>query len=351
MDVQTFKLFLPITKVDEEKRLVYGRATEEKPDSSQEIFDYASSKPFYEKWSNFFKEATDGKSEGNLREMHTNKAVGTLPQVILLDDAKAVEVVAKVVDDDAWAKVLEGVYTGFSQGGKYIKRWQDGQYMRYTAEPTEISIVDYPALKSATFAVMKADGTLENKAFKTYKEGSPMDEKEKLEQLKKAIDAEVQKQLAQQLHDELEKIGAKHSKETVAKFQQLHDQTVAMGAKCVTVKAAEDADLQKLHDAIHAQFAEPLQKIFAALDLADDMKNAANALMKITDLKAQIEDLKKKAAPGKGQPKDVQKTADNADDQNKNKQEPPKDPMAAMKMVHSQPIVGPAFAAGFRKHE
>ena len=36
------KLFAGITKVDEAKRLVYGRAVQEVADRADEIFDYAS---------------------------------------------------------------------------------------------------------------------------------------------------------------------------------------------------------------------------------------------------------------------------------------------------------------------
>ena len=39
------RLFVPIRKVDEEQRLVYGLATEEVVDKSDEIMDYATSKP------------------------------------------------------------------------------------------------------------------------------------------------------------------------------------------------------------------------------------------------------------------------------------------------------------------
>ena len=36
---------------------------------------------------------------------------------------KRIEICGKVVDDAEWQKVEEGVYTGFSQGGRYLKRW------------------------------------------------------------------------------------------------------------------------------------------------------------------------------------------------------------------------------------
>ncbi len=165
------KLFIPIQKIDQEKRLLFGCTTEEVPDSSGEIFDYATSKPYFEDWIGYFQKATDGKSCGNLRAMHdAKKAVGSLPEVHLLDKEKSVQVVAKVVDDEEWNKCLEGVYTGFSQGGKYVKKWYDGKHHRYTAQPNEISLVDYPMLKTATFSLVKANGIVENLPFKQPEE-------------------------------------------------------------------------------------------------------------------------------------------------------------------------------------
>ncbi|MGF3025556.1 hypothetical protein ACQVP2_22360 [Methylobacterium aquaticum] len=164
--MSNLSLFLPLTKVDAEQRLVYGVATAETEDRSGEVCDYASTKPFYEKWSGGIHKATEGKSFGNLRAMHGKVAAGKVTALSFNDDARQIEVCAKVVDDAEWAKVLEGVYTGFSQGGAYVKRWkgEDG-VMRYTADPSEISLVDLPCLPSATFQVLKADGAAEVKHF------------------------------------------------------------------------------------------------------------------------------------------------------------------------------------------
>lgn len=166
--VAALSLFIPITKVDVAKRLVYGIATAEVEDRSGEICDYASTKPLYEKWSGDIAKSTDGKSLGNLRAMHGKIAAGKVTEMNLNDEAKQVEICAKVVDDNEWNKVVEGVYTGFSQGGSYVKRWKDelGK-QRYTAAPGEISLVDLPCLASATFSVIKADGATEMRKFVT----------------------------------------------------------------------------------------------------------------------------------------------------------------------------------------
>jgi hypothetical protein len=159
-------LFLPLLKVDLDRRLVTGVATAETPDRAGEIFDYASSKPYFEQWSADALAASGGKSFGAVRAMHAPIAAGKLTDIAFDDDAKRITVAAKIVDDDEWRKVQEGVYTGFSQGGRYVKRWPDADtgLIRYTAEPHEISLVDLPCVPDATFDVVK-DGVAEKRAF------------------------------------------------------------------------------------------------------------------------------------------------------------------------------------------
>ena len=159
-------LFLPLLKVDLDRRLVSGVATAETPDRAGEIFDYASSKPYFEQWSAEALAASGGKSFGAVRAMHGPVAAGKLTDIAFDDDAKRITVAAKIVDDDEWRKVQEGVYTGFSQGGRYVKRWPDADtgLTRYTAEPHEISLVDLPCVRDATFEVVK-NGVVEKRAF------------------------------------------------------------------------------------------------------------------------------------------------------------------------------------------
>jgi hypothetical protein len=149
------KIFVPMTKIDTAQRLVYGVVTAEQPDGSGEICDYASTKPLYQKWSQGFAEATDGRSLGNLRAMHGAVAAGKVVDIAFNDGARQIEICGKVVDDAEWQKVEEGVYTGFSQGGRYLKRWPDPvapTLTRYTADPMEISLVDHPCLPGATWS-------------------------------------------------------------------------------------------------------------------------------------------------------------------------------------------------------
>src|SRR5208282_3896730 len=206
------KIFVPITKIDAAQRLVYGVVTAEKPDVTGEVCDYASTKPLYQKWSQNFASATDGKSLGNLRAMHTNVAAGKLVEIAFNDEAKRIEICGKVVDDAEWQKVEEGVYTGFSQGGRYLKRWPDPDepaLMRYTAEPLEVSLVDHPCLPEATFAVIKADGSTELRKFKA---GAPVN--------------------AKSVADALGKIGARHSKADKERIKKIHDLLAELDPDC-----------------------------------------------------------------------------------------------------------------------
>ncbi|HLN24653.1 MAG TPA: hypothetical protein VK558_11780 [Patescibacteria group bacterium] len=161
-------LFIPLRKVDASQRLVYGQI-DETPDRSGEVFDYASSKPHFEQWSADIRKASDGKSLGNVRAMHGKVAAGKLEDIAFDDITKRIQLCARIVDDGEWKKVEQGVYTGFSPGGRYLRKWDDGGLTRYTAEPSEISIVDMPCIPSASFTMVKADGAEEQVAFRFRK--------------------------------------------------------------------------------------------------------------------------------------------------------------------------------------
>lgn len=155
-----FRKFIPFWKIDEAKREVYGLVTAQIPDKEDEVCDYPSTLPYYKAVAEEMGKATDGANIMPLREMHQLSAVGKGTQLVGHDDTKEILMGFKVVDDNAWKKVVERVYTGFSQGGDYVRKWiQDGmQY--YTAKPSEVSLVDNPCLGAARF-VIKADGTMQ----------------------------------------------------------------------------------------------------------------------------------------------------------------------------------------------
>ena len=187
---QSVNLFAQIAKIDESKHEVWGIATAEVVDKEGEIFDYESSKPYFKRWSDEIAKATDGKSLGNVREMHVPSAVGKLVAIDFDDQLKQVRVGARIVDGAAWQKCTLGVYTGFSIGGAYVKTWKDGEFVRFTANPVEISVVDNPCVPGAHFTAVKADGTCEVRKFKA---------------------------------DRALKIGARHSKETRAHLHAIRN--------------------------------------------------------------------------------------------------------------------------------
>lgn len=162
-------IFLPLTKIDVENRLVYGVVAAEVVDNAGEVFDYDKSKPYFQKWSANAELTSGGLSKGNLREMHGKVAAGKLTDLAFNDDTKTIECCAKVVDDQAWQKCLEGVYTGFSMGGRYAEKWVEkmagAEQKRYAGDPAEISLVDKPCIPTATFQLIKADGMVEECHF------------------------------------------------------------------------------------------------------------------------------------------------------------------------------------------
>lgn len=173
------QLDLAIQKIDAEQRIVIGFASSERLDSqgglwegepyAGDIVDARAIKgalPDFMQWANLRAMHTgpDGKSE--------MRAVGTVLKAEVIDGDVEVDgqvyknplrVVAKVLDDDTWQKVKQGVYKGFSIGGKVLRAITEriGKVIarRITAlELNEISLVDRPANLDARIFVFKGAG-------------------------------------------------------------------------------------------------------------------------------------------------------------------------------------------------
>lgn len=172
-------IFIPIRKVDAEQRLVYGVLAAETADLSNEILDYEASKVAFQEWSEGIDKVTEGKSKGNLRAMHNPKVAGKFVQVEFNDDAKQVEVCAKVEADDEWKLVETGCYTGFSIGAKAAWRKKDEadpKLTRYAVgKMIEGSLVDLPCIPTATFEYIKG-ATTEVRKFIVPEGASPVNE-------------------------------------------------------------------------------------------------------------------------------------------------------------------------------
>lgn len=165
-----FSTFLQLQKVDVAKREVWGVAALEQADRAREIMDYEKSLPNFINWSRDMNKASGGQSLGNVRAMHRDVAAGKVIHFEPRDETKQIYIGTKIVDDNEWKKVLEGVYTGFSVGGSYGEKWPDPVLKgvtRYEAKPVEISLVDVPCMPGAMFEIVKADGASEMRKFVT----------------------------------------------------------------------------------------------------------------------------------------------------------------------------------------
>jgi hypothetical protein len=269
-----FNLFIPLTKADAKRRLVYGVVTAEAPDRGNEICDYATTKPYYQKWSAEFLKASGGKSLGNLRAMHGKVAAGRLEAINFNDDARQIEICAKIVDDAEWRKVEAGVYTGFSQGGGYVRRWPDANdpsLTRYTANPSEISLVDLPALPNATFSLVKADGAVETQGFAARENAS------EVEQVWMAQDGKTFKKKAEALAHQMALASMGPMLGALARAESDVD-----GVRLVSRKRSERDKLAKLL----SEQALDAARAVAALEIVFDILN--NALDEEDDASEEI---------------------------------------------------------------
>lgn len=135
-------LYAPIEKADEEQRMVYGYASTEALDSQGEIVNKGAIE----------KALSDYMKFANIREMHQPSAVGKTKKAQI--DKKGLYIAAKVVDSNAWQKVKEGVYNGFSIGGR-VMQMVDNEIT--DLKLSEISLVDRPANPEAVFDVYKLE--------------------------------------------------------------------------------------------------------------------------------------------------------------------------------------------------
>lgn len=144
MDTLHKTIYVPLAKIDKEKRMVYGFASTPDVDSDGEIIELEAIKRALPDYMQF----------PTLREMHQAKAVGTVKSGEIKEDdgKKGLYIGAKVVSNEAWELVKEGVYRGFSIGGDVIRRV--GNVIK-ELNLVEISLVDVPANKAAKIEVWK----------------------------------------------------------------------------------------------------------------------------------------------------------------------------------------------------
>jgi HK97 family phage prohead protease len=138
------KLYAEITKIDRAQRLVFGYASTEALDNQGEIVRKEAIEAALPSYMRF----------ANIREMHQPSAVGVAKEAEV--DDKGLYLAARIVDDDAWKKVTEGVYKGFSIGGCVTARDIAAKHVITGVELLEISLVDRPANPEAVIELYKA---------------------------------------------------------------------------------------------------------------------------------------------------------------------------------------------------
>jgi hypothetical protein len=147
---ENVRLSMPFSKVDQERRIVSGFATLDNVDRQADIVTTEASLEAFAKF------------RGNIREMHQPIAIGKMisfkedkyfdPDTKKFYSGVYVSTYISKGAQDAWEKVLDGTYTGFSIGGR-MNKWDDAldtnsdKQVRIIKDYTltELSLVDSPA--------------------------------------------------------------------------------------------------------------------------------------------------------------------------------------------------------------
>lgn len=164
-----FARLAKVQETDSGALVIQGLATSGKEtDRGGERNFYPGSKPFFERWRDSLLAATGGKSQGNIREQHDEeRAVGRVDNLIFDDDAQTISIIATIIEPSTCEKIRQGVLSGLSIAGRYIRRWVEDGINWYVCSPCEISVCDYPALPSATFEVVSKSGAVEHRHFQS----------------------------------------------------------------------------------------------------------------------------------------------------------------------------------------
>jgi len=170
------RLSMPFGKVDQERRIVSGFASLDNIDKQNDIVTTEASMSAFAKF------------RGNIREMHQPSAVGKMisfkeekyfdPETKKFYKGVYVSTYISKGAQDAWEKVLDGTYTGFSIGGR-MNKWDDAYDEKMDKQIRiikdydliELSLVDSPANQFASImSVEKVDGVDVIKADETVLE-------------------------------------------------------------------------------------------------------------------------------------------------------------------------------------
>ena len=147
-------MFVPFSKIDKERRMVWGIAQAEVPDSQDDYLDYNASVRAFTNW------------QKNVRQMHEDVAVGRAMQIQFDPKKKQIHVGAYISRgaEDCWQKCLDGTYRGYSIGGYPTQAApirKDGRRLRHVRDYvlTELSLVDVPSNPACKITAIQKRGT------------------------------------------------------------------------------------------------------------------------------------------------------------------------------------------------
>ena len=301
------KLYAEIAKMeaqDDGTVKVWGYASSEAVDSDGEIIAAEAMKAAIPDYMKF----------GAVREMHGSNAAGTAIEINVEDDGRTF-FGAHIVDPVAVTKVKTGVYKGFSIGGSVTARDELNKSQITGLKLTEISLVDRPANPDAVFTCFKAD--------------KPKDEEEAADKADKPSDKSAEEEgdkpkdgdkepEAEGKDDKDDKDDDKEDEAEKSAGVNLSESEIAI-LKAVLAKAEKQEAVTKADGPVdEAVSKSDKSDDLAKAEMADALAKAQNALKKSNDAlakaQAEIESLKKQAAPPKGSTKAISKAEDNGED-------------------------------------
>ena len=359
------KLYAEIAKMeaqDDGTVKVWGYASSEAVDSDGEIIAAEAMKAAIPDYMKF----------GAVREMHGSNAAGTAIEINVEDDGRTF-FGAHIVDPVAVTKVKTGVYKGFSIGGSVTARDELNKSQITGLKLTEISLVDRPANPDAVFTCYKADKPKDEEEAadkddkpsdkSTEEEGDKPKEGDKEPEAEDKDGKDDKEDDKDDKEDETEKSASVNLSESeiailkavLAKAEKPKDEPVTKSMWQVKSLAdvlmslkwlIEDAVYGNIDEAVIAQIkesagslAESLKALtvseadklvdglaakadksgdLAKAESADELAKAQDALKKsnkaLAEAQAELESLKKQAAPPKGSAKAISKAEDNGED-------------------------------------
>lgn len=285
------KLYAEIAKMeaqDDGTVKVWGYASSEAVDSDGEIIAAEAMKAAIPDYMKF----------GAVREMHGSSAAGTAIEINVEDDGRTF-FGAHIVDPVAVTKVKTGVYKGFSIGGSVTARDELNKSQITGLKLTEISLVDRPANPDAVFTCYKADKPKDDEEADKEEDDKPSD---------KSAEEEGDKPKDGDKKPKAEDKDDKDDKEDDKEDEAEKSESVNLSESEIVLLKTILARLEKSSVPDSLTKAESVDELAKAQDA---LKKSNDALAKA---QAEIESLKKQAAPPKGSTKAISKAEDNGED-------------------------------------